>query len=233
LQASCYVALFLAVGSVALAEDSVFEPSALIDDYVAISRAQQVRLQGASMEVDIRAEVPTLHKSGRLHALRRISALGRITYDALRFEGDHGIKNDVIARYLTAEAEAFKSAPDLAVTPANYRFKYRGLVAANDGRVHAFHVTPRRKRVGLYRGELWLDPNSHLPVRESGRMVKSPSIFLRKIEFVRDYQVQHGVAIPSRIETSVETRIVGKAKLSVAYSSVLLAEASAPAGDNE
>jgi len=223
----------IAVTGGAVADDTLVEPSAIIDDFVAVSKAQQSRLQGASMEVDIEAALPKLHKSGRLHALRRISALGRITYDALRFEGDRSIKNDVIARYLTAEAESLKYKPaEHAVTPANYKFKYKGLIYVDGRKVHAFHVTPRKKRVGLYVGELWLDASTHLPVRESGRFVKTPSIFLRKVEFVRDYKIQDGVSIPSRIQTSVETRIVGVANLSVAFSSVALAE-DTPTGDTE
>src|SRR3954447_24691817 len=123
-----WVTAFLVFTSVAFADETTFEPSLIIDEYVTASIAQQSKLAGASMEVEIQAEVPKLHKAGRLRALRRISSLGRITYDALRFEGDRSIKRDVIVRYLTAEAEAFKSgASDLGVTPANYKFKFKGL----------------------------------------------------------------------------------------------------------
>jgi hypothetical protein len=219
------VAAFLVFTSVAFSDETTFEPSAIIDEYVAASIAQQSKLTGASMEVEIAAEVPKLHKSGRLRGLRRISALGRITYDALRFEGDRSIKNDVIARYLTAEAEALKSGPaDLGVTPANYKFKYKGLVEKEGRKVYAFHVSPRKKKVGLFVGELWLDPETHLAIRESGRMVKSPSVFVKKIEFVREYEILGGIAIPRRIETSVDTRLVGKAILTVAFTSFSLGE---------
>jgi hypothetical protein len=227
LRASFGIAIFLTFGSGVFAEDSNLDSSVIIEEYVSASTAQQSRLQGASMEVEIEAEVPKLHKSGRLHALRHISKLGRITYDALRFEGDNSIKNEVIARYLTAEAEALKSEPAaLAVTPANYKFKYKGLTEKEGRKVYAFHVSPRLKREGLFEGELWLDPQSHLPLRESGRLVKNPSIFVRRIEFVREYQIQDGVSILRRIQSSVDTRLVGKAKLSVAFSSVSLAEQS-------
>ena len=225
MRASVCVALFLTFGSGVFAEESMFDSSEIIEEYVAASSAQQNKLQGASMEVEIEAEVPKLHKSGRLHALRHISMLGRITYDALRFEGDNSIKNEVIARYLNAEAEALKSEPaSLAVTPANYKFKFKGLTDKEGRRVYAFHVTPRQKRVGLFEGDLWLDPQTHLPVREAGRLVKNPSIFVKKIEFVREYEIKDGVAILRRIQSSVDTRIVGKARLSVAFNSVALAD---------
>jgi hypothetical protein len=219
------VALSLALLSGAFADEPNFEPSALIDDYVAVSVAQQARFEGASMEVDIVAEVPKLHKTARLHALRRISKLGRrITYDALRFEGDRGVKDDVIARYLTAESEALKSEQaSMAVTPANYKFKYKDLIVRDGRKAYAFRVTPRKKKPGLFVGELWLDAQTHLAVREAGRLVKSPSMFVRRIDFVRDFRIEDGVAIPTRIESSVDTVLVGKANVSVAYSSVSLA----------
>ena len=192
------VALFASVCSVVSAQTTI-EPQAILNDYVAATQAQQNRLQGASMEVEINAEVPKLHKSGRLLALRRISNLGRITYEALRFEGDKRIKNDVIARYLTAESQAQQEPNTLAVTPANYKFKFKGLIEQDGRKVYAFRVSPRKKRVGLYQGDLWLDPETHLPIRESGRLVKSPSIFVSRIEFLREYQTVDGVALPRRV----------------------------------
>src|ERR1700732_4915557 len=190
---------------------------ALVNSYENASREQRVRLRGASMEVDIEASLPKLQKHGRLHALRRISRLGRVTYESLRFEGDNTIKNSVIARYVAGETQGQWNEGALAITPANYKFKYRGLSNREGQQVHVFQLTPRKKRVGLFKGELWLDAETCLPLRESGRFVKSPSIFLRKIEFVRDYEIRDGVAIPREIDSTVETRIVGKAELTVRF----------------
>ncbi|MGB8729637.1 MAG: hypothetical protein WCC99_00215, partial [Candidatus Sulfotelmatobacter sp.] len=63
-------------------------PDAVVQNYWAASAGQERALHGASMEVDIQASLPKLKKQGRLQALRRISRLGRVTYEALRFEGD-------------------------------------------------------------------------------------------------------------------------------------------------
>ena len=131
---------------------------------------------------------PSLKKAGKLHALRRISTLGRITYQVLGFEGDNTVKKEVIARYLTAEAEAQKEQPaSLAVTPANYKFKYSGRGQLEGRNVHIFQVTPRQKRQGMYKGELWIDAESYLRVQESGYLVKNPSVFLKRVAFVREY----------------------------------------------
>jgi hypothetical protein len=202
-------------------------PEALVNSYQNVSREQRVRLRGASMEVDIEASLPKLQKHGRLHALRRISRLGRVTYESLHFEGDNTIKNSVIARYVAGETQGQWNEGDLAITPANYKFKYKGLSSREGRQLHVFQLTPRQKRVGLFKGELWLDAETCLPLRESGRFVKSPSIFLRKIEFVRDYEIRDGVAIPREIDSTVETRIVGKAELTVRFHNVSLAENTA------
>ena len=176
------------------------------------------------MEVEIEASLPKLKKHGRLQALRRISRLGRITYEIIHFEGDKSIKNDVIARYLTADTQVQPNdGAAVAVTPANYKFKYRG-IAEKDGRtVYVFQLTPRKKRVGLFKGDLWLDAGTCLPVRESGHLVKSPSVFVRRIEFVREYDIRDGLAIPAQIASTVDTRLVGKAELTVHFRNVSLA----------
>jgi len=61
-------------------------------------------------------------------------------------------------------------------------------------------------------------------VRESGRFVKTPSVFLKHIEFVREYDIQAGVAVPRQIRSTVETWLVGQAELTVDFSNVALAE---------
>jgi hypothetical protein len=70
------------------------------------------------MEVNIDASVPRLKKEGKLHALRKISQLGKITYKVLAFQGDDTIKNEVIARYLDAEQKGQEN-QHLAITPDN------------------------------------------------------------------------------------------------------------------
>ena len=199
-------------------------PEAVVDTYTAISRQQGERLRGASMDVEIEANLPNLQKQGRLRALRRISRLGRITYEALRFEGDKSVKSNIIARYLAAETEAQSADQSLlAITPANYKFKFKGHSGEGENQIYIFQLTPRKKRVGLFKGELWIDAASCLPVRESGRLVKTPSIFLKRVEFVREYYIRGGVAVPLQIASRLETRLVGRAEVTVHYRNVELA----------
>jgi hypothetical protein len=110
----------------AAADQPGLAPDAIVQNYCAAQQAAQQQTQTASrMDVDIQASLPGLKKKGRLHGLRRITVLGRITYAKLIFEGDNTVKNQVIERDLTAEAQAQHDQPAaLAVTPANYKFQY-------------------------------------------------------------------------------------------------------------
>jgi len=87
-----------------------------------------------------------------------------------------------------------------------------------DGRdVYILHVTPRHKKVGLFKGELWVDAETYLPVRESGAFVKTPSIFLKKMQFTRVYEIQNGVAVPQRMESKADVRFIGPVELNISY----------------
>jgi hypothetical protein len=201
------------------AEAPAVQPDSIVEHYRLVSEQQATALRSASMDVDIEASLPQLKKEGKLHALRKISSLGRITYEMLRFEGDGTVKNQVIARYLTAEAEAQKEqAPSLAVTPANYKFKYKGRAELDGRSAHVFQVTPRQKRQGLFHGEVWIDASTYLRLQESGYLVKNPSIFLKRVAFVRKYEIRDGISVPRQVQSRVDTRLVGRAELTIDFS---------------
>jgi len=202
-------------------------PDEVIGRYVETTGEQQIQPREITMEVEIDAKLPRLKKEGTLRALRRVTQLGEITYNGIRYIGDNMVKKDVIARYLNAEKEAANGNGNengkklsMAITPENYKFKYKGM-ADSDGRwVYVFELSPRKKRLGLFKGDIWIDATTFLPAREEGRFVKNPSIFLSKVEFVREYDIRDGVAYPRRIQSSVHTRVVGKAELEILFSNV-------------
>ncbi len=188
----------------------------VVSKYLSAVESQQSRVGDLAMEVDMEAQIPRLRRSGKLLAWRFISRLGQITYRILRFDGDATVKKDVIARYLAAEQEAKRQyAASLAISPENYRFKYKGTADYAGRTAYVFQVTPKQKRVGLFKGELWIDSQTYLPLREWGEMVKNPSVFLKNVYFVRDYFIQDGVAVPRRVLSDVKTRLVGNVRLTI------------------
>ena len=210
----------------------------VLQRYLAASETQKSAMNGIRSDVDIEAKLPKLNKEGRLHALRSISRVGQVTYHMLGFSGDNTVKKDVIARYLTAEVQAQGNGQDLSITPANYKFKFRGLQDHDGRQVYVFNVAPRKKKVGLFKGEIWLDPATCMPLREQGRFVKNPSIFFKRMEFVRTYIMQDGISRPRHIDSVVKTRIVGPVELSINFDNYTRApddESAGPAvgGDSQ
>jgi hypothetical protein len=212
------------VFSYSLWADSASAPAAansateIVDRYLAAVQVQQSQAKAVSMDVDIDAKLPNLKKHGRWHALKFITRLGQIFYNRPRYEGDSTVKKEVIARYLQAEQQARTDyAGSMAITPANYKFKFKGY-ADYDGRtVYVLQVTPIKKRLGLFKGELWIDESTSLPLREWGELVKNPSVFLKSVYFVRDYYIYDGISMPRRLISDVKTRLVGRAQLTIWY----------------
>ena len=190
----------------------------VITRYQEALRKQSDQTRNVAMDVTMEASIPKLKKHGRMNALRRISDLGRITYKILGFSGDDTVKKEVMARFMTAEVEAAQNPKgNIGITSENYTFKYKGESDKNGRIVHVVELKPKQKRVGLFKGELWLDRETYLPVRESGRLVKNPSVFIKKMEFTRDYDIREGVAWLVRMESRTDTRIVGRADLHINY----------------
>jgi hypothetical protein len=164
----------------------------------------------------IDAYLPKLARQGRLSAVRRLLPFGRPQYQVLESTGDHMVKQQVIARYLSEDERASQLPPSsFAITPANYRFHYKGPVQTAAGIAYVFAITPLHKREGLIKGELWLDGETGLAVRQSGYLVKKPSLFVKHVEITREIAIANGAAETRTTHISIATRIAGPAELTI------------------
>lgn len=166
--------------------------------------------------IEIEASLPKLNKSGRLCAIRRTLPAHQLDYELLEFSGDSVIEHQVIARYLDADKRAMElSAASTAITSANYKFRYLGSGQLDDELMYKFRIIPHKKKQGLINGVLWLDGETGLPVRLSGYLVKSPSIFLRRVNVTRESYLRDGVIEVRITHLLLDTRFVGSARLVV------------------
>jgi hypothetical protein len=204
----------------AVAEDEEGSPSEskrIIDKYLQ-AREHEDELRGMSMEVEIHAAVPKRKESGTLRALRRISRVGQITYRVLAFQGANFVKTEIIARYLAAEQQG-QGDQDIGITPVNYKFKYKGTIPSQQNMpAYVFQLTPRKKKIGLFKGEMWIDSKTYLPVFEEGRLVKNPSVFFKNVDFRRGFSVQNGKVVPAYMASTIDTRLVGKVEILINFS---------------
>jgi hypothetical protein len=166
--------------------------------------------------VEIEAALPKLEKQASLRAIRRVSSPGKAEYQVLEIAGDQTVRRQVITRYLSAEVRAASlPASSVAIVPANYKFRYKCAINTGASTIHVFLITPRKKHEGLIKGELWIDGETGAVVRQSGYLVERPSIFVKRVDVIQEIALSHGSAGERVTRLTVDTRLVGRAELTI------------------
>jgi hypothetical protein len=178
---------------------------------------QAEQLASYSATTLIRAQLPDTSQSGEFEVQQRYLAPHTLAFKALRFTGDAFVKTNVIVRLLQSEVDHVqKDDPALnAISPANYKFSYKGTSQLDGRMVHVYQLKPRQKRAGLFKGRIYVDAYTGSLVRAEGRPVKSPSLFIKKIDFVQDYADIGPFTLPVHIHSEASARIVGRAIVDV------------------
>jgi len=170
------------------------------------------------MESTFYAKVPKLQKDASLTARRTVTATGEVKYETVRTRGDKSILKEVIARLMNAEEEAPPNKyQEMAINEEHYRFKHKGVIEKDGHITYVFEVIPKKKKPGLFKGDIWVDKETGLIIREAGRLVKSPSVLIKRVDFVREYEIKDNYSMPLRTKSSTETRLWGKAEVSILY----------------
>jgi hypothetical protein len=176
------------------------------------------------MEVEITATLLKSQRQSRLRAVRRICEDGEVAYDVLDSAGDDELRRQVIGRYLTAESRSHET-DATALTPLNYKFRLKVIVNQFGRKVHVFQLTPRKKKDGLFKGDLWVDDATGMPVHESGQLVKTPHRLLKRLAFVRDYQIRDGLAVRAHDDITIDVRFLGRVALSIGFADAVCVSA--------
>ena len=166
--------------------------------------------------IEVEASLPKLNKTGRLRAIRRTLSAHQLEYQVVELSGDSMVNHELIARYLSADKRATElDTASTAITPANYKFRYVDSVQLHDGQTYLFRIIPHKKKQGLINGILWLDGDTGIAVRLSGYLVKSPSIFLKRVNVTRENCLRDGIVEARITHLLLDTRLVGSARLVV------------------
>ena len=167
----------------------------------------------------IHAELPDTSQSGEYELERKFEAPHTLLFTPLHFTGDGFVKSNVITRLLQSEVDHVQrdNPAETAITPENYKFTYRGASHVGDRLVHVYQVKPRKKHAGLFKGRVYLDAQAGTLVRVEGNVVKSPSFFVKHIEFVQDYADVQSFTLPVHIHSEAKARIVGRTIVDIVH----------------
>ncbi len=174
---------------------------------------------GAQVEMQIDGRFTNLKESGRMRVLRSISKLGDLGTKMLDFTGDNRVKKELISRFLEGEEKA-KAFGAMSITPQEYDFEVKAVLKRAGQTTYVFDVKPKKKQMGSFRGELWIDGTTGMPLREAGQFVKSPSVFLTNLRFARDYELLDGISVVKHFQSSTDVRLlgIGKAEIDIDFS---------------
>ena len=195
-------------------------PDLALQTYTGNARRQLTAL-GTSVDMTtVEASLPATGQKGRFELRRSFLAPKSLAYGAIKFVGDTFIKTNIIVKLLQSEVDHVEKGEGAttAITPDNYKFSYKGPQEIDGQLAYEFHVKPRQKRPGLFKGKIYLEATTGHILRAQGTLAKSPSVFVKKVEFVQDYEDVAGFSLPAHLHSISDTRIFGKAIIDISHS---------------
>lgn len=187
-------------------------PELALEIYEQRQQQQRAKLATYSDETVMIADLPDTKQKGEYELKRSYAAPNTLKFTPIKFNGDNFVKSNVLVRLLQSEVDhTVKQEGSLtAITEENYKFSHKSAEMIDGRTVYVYSVKPRKKRVGLFKGKIYIDASNGSLLRAEGTMVKSPSIFIRKLDFVQDYAEFAGFTLPTRLHSVAKVRIIGR-----------------------
>jgi hypothetical protein len=198
----------------------VLAPEIALQTFLRRNAEQNEKLAGYSDETTVTAELPDTKQKGEYQLQRTYTAQPKsLAFSNAKFTGDGFVKTNVITRLLQSEVDHVEKAnpADTAIDFTNYKFYYKGMenIAGNDA--YIFQVKPRRKSAGLFKGRFYLDVHSASLRRMEGTLAKSPSFFVKSLEFTQEFTDVDGFTFPTTLRSSAKARIIGRTLVAVVH----------------
>ena len=139
------------------------------------------------------------------------------TFVTIAEEGSSVVRHLVLNRLMESEASASagQDRRDSSISPANYTFRLLGEEDLGPHRCFVVEALPRRKDKYLFEGKIWIESQDFAVVRIAGHPAKNPSFWIKRADFVRQYEKIGDFWLPARDQTFVEVRLYGKKILSI------------------
>ncbi len=210
-------------------------PELALTAYLGLAQTQLTELGAYTDDTTIEADLPDTAQHGKYELRRSFHAPRTLAFAAGHFVGDNFVKTNVIARLLQSEVDHVQKGQGAltAITAENYKFSYKGIEILGDDIAYIYQVKPKHKRPGLFKGRILIDPSTAHLRRAEGSIVKSPSFFVKKLEFVQDYAEYGRFSLPVHAHSVAKTRVFGRAIVDIyhlRYEAKSLAEVQAESG---
>ena len=145
--------------------------------------------------------------------------LGKAVAERYLQEGSSVVLHLVLNRLMESEASASagQDRRESSISPANYTFRLLGEEDLGHHRCFVVEALPQRRDKYLFEGKIWIESQEFAVVRISGHPAKNPSFWIKRADFVRQYEKIGDFWLPARDQTFVEVRLYGKKILSIEH----------------
>src|SRR5713226_8966977 len=134
-------------------------------------------------------------------------------------KGSRLVRNMVLKRLIESESETSsgRAHRDSSIKPANYEFNLMGEQDVGPYHCLVAEVIPKRRDKYLFEGNVWIDAQDYAIVRIAGHPAKSLSFWIKRADFVRQYQKIGEFWLPAKDLTLVEVKLYGKKILTIEH----------------
>jgi hypothetical protein len=159
--------------------------------------------------------------SGKIHAQiegqMEFEAPESKTFVTKSEEGSAIVRHLALRPLIASEINAArgKDRHDSAITPANYTLELIGEGEVRTHRCYVLRASPKRADKYLFEGKVWIDKQDFAVVRIEGHPAANLSFWIKRADFVRDYEKVADYWLPLKDETVVQVRMYGSKILTI------------------
>jgi hypothetical protein len=206
-----------AAGDVAVSNLSVDE---IVRRLVEMDKVRTSMLRGYIAERQYVAENRKFSKHAEVSVEESFAPPDQKTLKVVAEDGSPLVRRKVIDKLIEAELDATRddNRDQTHVTSRNYSFRLSGTAQVDGYSCFVLEVTPKSAKKYLMRGQIWVDQEDFAIVRMEGNPAKNPSIWTRKVRFVRRYEKHGPFWLPASVESETEIVVAGTSTLKIRYS---------------
>jgi hypothetical protein len=163
----------------------------------------------------LEAGIPGSTKQGWMEVWTEYRRGTGFTYEVVREGGYDYVRNKVLRGVLKGEAELLANGKPLraALVERNYTIEDGGVTESGMARLL---LHPARKSDGIVRGAAFVEPEGSI-VRIEGRLVKSPSFFVRDVDVVWKFTRFGEAVLPVELSSAARVRFYGRSNFKMTY----------------
>ncbi len=142
---------------------------------------------------------------------------GTKVFTVVSAKGSRFVRAHVFQRLMAREAARTETRNDSdgLITSENYKFEITRQEHVGSYNCIVVHAVPKHKQRDLFEGEIWIDSEDFAIVKIKGHLVKSPSFWIKRVEFERQYEKTDGFFVLLRETATADIRIYGRRTLTI------------------